>query len=119
MKNQKQFIKNIIFLCFSGLILIVGTSIACLMIQEHENISSEMNKIELPNITKETPQEFQKENISDKNNHLSYQAKIKETKEGPEPCDGAIWGGLIFKLMLAFFAGTLLSDGVYIKIGII
>jgi hypothetical protein len=90
MFNKKQIIRNYVYAAFCALILLISfTLVYYITFYEEKLLADKIEKFE------ETPQECNKDQPS----YFIY--------------------SLCFKLMAAFFAGGILSDGLYIRMGII
>jgi hypothetical protein len=118
MLNKNKIVRNVIFLLFCTLILIVSGALTYYVA-----------------FYDETNQDFQIKNIKDDLDISSSsesalesaqnQNKNKENNEDDDECDEDdddytdLIGGLFYKFTYAFIAGSLLSDKCFLKLGLI
>lgn len=96
MLNKNKIVRNLTYILFCTLILIVGTALTYYIGFYDENIIDNQKEISIN----------------------SNQAELDEIN-----CDeddtGFVFGSLFYKFSTAFLAGSLLSDKVFLKLGVI
>ena len=96
MLNKNKLVRNLTYVLFCILILIVGTALTYYI-------------------------GFYEENIMDNQKEISKNSNEPESDEinCDEDDTGFIFGSLFYKFSTAFLAGSLLSDKVFLKLGVI
>jgi uncharacterized membrane protein SpoIIM required for sporulation len=95
MLNKNKIVRNLIYVLFCILVLIVGTALTYYIGFYDENIKDNQKKI-----------------FNQNEADLDY-INCDEADEG------FVFGSLFYKFSTAFLAGSLLSDKVFLKLGVI
>lgn len=95
--NKTKFLRNLIYIVFSLLMILMGTMMTYYLT---------------------TPDEFYSELIKSNKSSLSKLNDL-ESLECPIDESNYIFDSLLFKFSAAFLMGTLISDNVFLRLGII
>lgn len=97
MLNKNKLVRNIVYILFCLLILIVGTALTYyISVFDESNFESISEVVE--------------------NN---YELNSSDLNCDEDDESGYIFGSLFYKFSAAFFAGSFLSDKVFLKLGVI